>query len=63
MTPQEHLDASENLLSQASNYDTDADRAVTQMLSVWALAHAVTALAIELGVPHSTPPAGGDQGG
>lgn len=59
MTPAEHLDAAEGLLAQVVDYDTEPGRAVAQFLTLWALTHAVMALAVELGVPHAPAAAPG----
>lgn len=62
MTAQEHLDRAENLLGHVASTDTVANRGEGLFLAVWAIGHALAALAIETGVPHAPVPGGGSGG-
>lgn len=51
------MQAAENLLAQVANYSTGTDLLQPGDVIAWALAHAVIALAYELGAPRTSPPA------
>ena len=63
MTPAEHLAEAERLLDQARGNEGDYLSTVTDDHVLAALAHAVIAVAGELGVPHPAAPAGGGPSG
>lgn len=54
MTPQEHLALAEQYASAAQKRYADGYEPFTDVVTQLALAHAVIALAAELGVPHAT---------
>lgn len=56
MTPQEHLEQAEAYLSGLADPAAPDFTSMDIAITLNALTHAVIALAIELGVPHSTPP-------
>lgn len=63
MTAADYLQAADNLLTDA-NAHAHAGNDVAAQLSLWsAIAHALMAVAIELGVPVPTGTAGGDGSG
>lgn len=63
MTAQEHLDTAERLLAQVTDHDTAIQRGEGLFLAVWAIGHALAALAIETGVPHAAVAGGAGSGG
>ena len=63
MTPQEHLDRAEHLLSVAEAATPDMPTRWVPVNLQAALAHAVIALAAELGVPHAATQQGGQADG
>lgn len=58
MTPQEHIDAAEAGLANATQYKDawDTGQELAEILT--AIGHALIALAVENGAPHPTTPAG-----
>lgn len=60
MTPAEHLTAAEGLLAQVGEFDTEGSRGEAAFLAAWAAAHALMAIAVELGAPHPAAPGGGE---
>lgn len=59
MTPQEHIAIAESLLDGPRDPMDPMFSQIDIAMSVNALAHAVIALAVELGVPHQAAPATG----
>ncbi len=54
MTPAEHIAQAELLVDMAMQTDDPGDTAKRNNLYTSALAHGVIAIAVELGVPHSS---------
>lgn len=59
MTPQEHLDTAERYLARAEPENLEPMMGFRYSMALIALTHAVMAIAIETGVPHSAGPVGG----
>lgn len=55
MTPQEHLAQAEMILNAGPEQTSSGHNMTDLAMSVHALAHAVIALAAEMGVPHQPP--------
>lgn len=64
MTPEQHLNHAENLLTVAVSANREQAGPWVMANLVAACCHALIANAAEMGVPHShTPPGGGEPGG
>lgn len=55
MTPGEHIKRAEQLLAKAEDHQRSGMQFLTTSTVATAIAHALIALAVEGGVPHSTP--------
>lgn len=58
MTPAEHLAAAEALLQEADHHIGPGEVQLALALASMAEGHALIALAVEQGAPHTTPAAG-----
>ena len=63
MTPQQHLEVAESLITPGPTTDQPYNAPVDIAVAITALAHACIAIGDLLGAPHATGPAGGPSSG